>query len=85
MFKEFHFRHPKFAFLKLDIQLVFSQPLEHFPEMLHTFLHGDVVEQNLIYVYDYKIIKPLLENVVHDYAKHGECIGEPKRHHQELV
>jgi len=85
MSKEIHFRHPKFAFLKLSVQLVFFQPLEHLPKMLHMLFHRIVVEQNFIYVYDHKVIKPLLENVIHEGAKCGGCIGESKRHHQELV
>jgi hypothetical protein len=47
--------------------------------------HKVVIDQNVIYMYDHKIIKPLLENVIHGFEKCGECIGESKRHHQELV
>jgi hypothetical protein len=85
MSKEVHFHHPKFAFLKLGIQFVFSQPLKHLSEMLHMLFHRVAIDQNVIYVYDHKVIKPLLENVIHESAKCGECIGESKRHHQEFV
>jgi hypothetical protein len=85
MSKETHFCHPKFAFFKLGIQLVFFQPLEHLPKILHMFLHGITIDQNVIYVYDHKVVKPLLEDVIHECAKHGGCIGESKRHHQKLV
>jgi hypothetical protein len=81
MSKEIHFRHPKFAFLKLGIQFVFSQPLEHLLEMLHMFLHGINIDENVVYVYDHKIIKPLSKDVIHECAKCGGCIGESKRHH----
>jgi hypothetical protein len=60
MSKEIHFRHPEFAFLELNIQFVFFQPLEHLPEMLHMLLHRVVIDQNIVYVYDHIIIKPLL-------------------------
>jgi hypothetical protein len=48
-------------------------------------LHRAVIDQNVVYVDDDEIIKPFLENVIHESVKCGECIGEPKRHHQELV
>jgi hypothetical protein len=48
-------------------------------------LQGATINQNVIYVDDYKIIKPFLENVIHKSAKCGGCISEPKGHHQELV
>jgi hypothetical protein len=46
------------------------------------FLHKVIIDQNVVYVYDLKIIKPLLENVVHECVKCDKCIGESKRHHQ---
>jgi len=49
------------------------------------FFHKVVIDQNVIYVNNYKIIKPLLKNVVHECAKCGGWIGESKRHHQELI
>jgi len=58
MSKEIHFCHPNFAFLKLSLQIVFSQPLEHLPKMLHMILHRVVIDQNVIYVNDLKVIKP---------------------------
>jgi hypothetical protein len=78
MSKEIHFHHLEFTLLKLNLQLVFPQPLEHFSKMLHMFFHIVVIDQNVVYVYDHKIIKPLLENVVHECAKCGKCIGESK-------
>jgi hypothetical protein len=85
MSKEIHFSHLKFAFLKLNVQLVFSQPLEHLPDMLHMLLHKITINQNVIYAYDHKIIKPLSKNVIHEGAKCGGCIGESKMHLQKLV
>ncbi len=38
------------------------------------------IDQNVVYVYDHKIIKPFQENVIHECAKHGKCIGESKRY-----
>jgi hypothetical protein len=34
--------------------------------MLHMLLHRVVINQNVVYVYDHKIIKPFPENVVHN-------------------
>jgi hypothetical protein len=85
MSNELHFRHPKFTLLKLGIQFVFSQPLEHFSKMLPMFLHNVAINQNVIYVYNHKIINLFLENVVLECAKYGRCIGESKRHHQKFV
>jgi hypothetical protein len=85
MSKEIYFRHPKFALLKLSVQLVFFQLLEHLLKMLHILFHGVVIDQNVVYVDDHKIIKPLSENVIHEGAKCGRCIRESKRHHQELI
>jgi len=82
MSKEIHFHRYEFAFLKLNIQLVFFQPLKHLSKMFHVLFHRDVINQNVVYVYDHKIIKPLSENVIHECAKCGRCIGESKRHHQ---
>jgi hypothetical protein len=48
-------------------------------------LHGIAINQNVVYVNDHKVIKPLSENVIHEGAKCGGCIGESKRHHQELI
>jgi hypothetical protein len=81
MSKEIHFHHPEFALLELSIQLVFPQPLEHLLEVLRMLLQGVTIDQNVIYVDDDEVIKPFLENVVHEGAKCGGCIGEPKRHH----
>jgi hypothetical protein len=53
--------------------------------MFHMLFHKVVIDQNVVYVYDHKIIKPLAKNVVHECAKCGECMGECKMHHQELV
>jgi hypothetical protein len=53
--------------------------------MLHMFPHGVVVDQNVIYVYDHKVIKPVPENVIHERAKCGRCIGESEKHHQKFV
>jgi hypothetical protein len=85
MSKEVHFRHPEFALLELGIQLVFPQSLEHLSEVLHMLLQGAIIDQNVIYVDNDKIIKPFPKNVIHENAKCGECVAEPKRHHQELV
>jgi hypothetical protein len=85
MFEEIHFHHPELALLKLNTQLVFSQPLEHLSKMLHMLLHIVDIDQNVVYVYDHKIIKPFPENVIHECVKCGRCIGESKRHHQEFV
>jgi hypothetical protein len=84
MSKKIHFHHPKFTFFELSV-LVFFQPLEDLPGMLHMFIHLVTINQNVVYVYDHKIIKPLLENVVDECAKCGECIGESKKYHQEPV
>ncbi len=59
--------------------------MEHLSEMLHMLLHKVSIDQNAVHVYDHKIIKPLLENVIHESAKCDECINESKNHHQELV
>jgi len=48
-------------------------------------LHGIAIDQNVIYVYEHKIIKPLTKNVVHERAKCGERIGESEGHHQEFI
>jgi len=85
MSKGVHFRHPEFALLKLGIQLVFPQSLEHLPEVLHMLLQGATIDQNVIYVDDDKVIKPFPENVIHENAKCGGCVGEPKKHHQDFV
>jgi hypothetical protein len=37
------------------------------------------------YPNDNKIIKPFLENVIHESVECGRCVGEPKRHHQEFI
>jgi hypothetical protein len=85
MSKEVHLRHPEFTFFKIGIQFVFPQPLEHLLEVLHMLLQGAAIDQNVIYVDDNVVIKPFLRNVIHENAKCGGCIGEPKRHHQELI
>jgi hypothetical protein len=85
MSKEIHFRHPKLAFLELNVQLVFLQPLEHLLKIFHMLFQKVVIDQKVVSVYNHKIIKPLLENVVHECAKCGMCIGESKQHHQEFV
>jgi hypothetical protein len=81
MSKEVHFRHPEFTFLELGIQLVFLQPLKHLLEVLRMLLQGATIDQNVIYVNDDKVIKPLSENVIHESVECGRCIGEPKMHH----
>jgi hypothetical protein len=78
MSKEIHFRHPKFAFLKLGIQFVFSQPLEHLLKMLHMFLHKIVIDQNVVYVYNHEVVKPLLENVIHEVQNVVGALVNPK-------
>jgi hypothetical protein len=55
--------------------------LEHLPEVLHMLLHKVVIDQNVVYVDDDEIIRPFPKNVIHESAKCGECISEPKRHH----
>ncbi len=59
--------------------------MEHLPEMLHMFLHGIAIDQNVVYVYNHKVIKLFPKNVIHECAKCGECISESERHHKELV
>jgi hypothetical protein len=46
---------------------------------------GPTIDQNVVYVDNDKVIKPIPENVIHESAKCGGCVGEPKRHHQEFV
>jgi hypothetical protein len=48
-------------------------------------LQEATIYQNVVYVDDDKVIKPFLENVIHESAKCGGCVGEFKRHHQEFV
>jgi hypothetical protein len=48
-------------------------------------LQGAVIDQNVVYVNNHKVIKPFLENVIHENAKCGGCISEPKGHHEKLV
>ncbi len=85
MFKEVQFRHPEFVFLELGIQLVFPQSLEHLPKVLHMLLQGAIIDQNVVYVDDDKIIKPFSKNVIHESVERGGCISEPKKHHQEFI
>jgi len=85
MSKEVHFCHPEFALFELCIQLVFPQSLEHLLEVFHILLQGAIVDQNVMYVDDNKVIKPFPENVIYENTKCGGCVGEPKRHHQEFV
>jgi len=85
MSKEVHFYHSEFTLLELGIQFVFLQFLEHLPEVLHMFLQGTTIDQNVVYVNDDKIIKPFPENVIHESAKCGRCVSEPKGDHQEFV
>jgi hypothetical protein len=59
--------------------------LEHLAKVLLMFFEGATIDQNVVYVNDYKIIKPLSKNVIHESAKCGGCIGEPKGHHLEFV
>ncbi len=59
--------------------------MEHLSEMLHMLFHIVAIDQNVIYVYDHEVIKPLLENVIHESAKCGKCISESKRHHQKFI
>jgi hypothetical protein len=49
------------------------------------FFQGAIIDQNVVYVEDYKVIKPFPENVIHESAKCGGGIGEPKGHHHEFV
>ncbi len=49
------------------------------------FFHKVVINENVVYVNNYKITKPLSKNVVHECAKCDKCIGESKRHHQKLI
>jgi hypothetical protein len=83
--KEVHLRDSELAFLELGIQLVFSQPLEHLSKVLHMLLHGVAINQNVVYVDNHKVVKPLSKNVIHEGAKCGGCIGEPKWHHQKFI
>jgi hypothetical protein len=85
MSKEVHFCHPEFALLELDIQFVFPQSLEHLPKVLHMFLQGASIDQNVVYVDNNKVIKSFSENVIHENAKCGGCVGELERHHQKFV
>jgi hypothetical protein len=54
-------------------------------EVLRMFFEGATIDQNVVYVDDHKVIKPLPEDVIHDSAKCGRCIGELKGHHHEFV
>ncbi len=67
------------------MQFVFSQHLEHLSKVFRMLFHGIAINQNVVYVDDHNVIKPLSENVIHEGAKCGRCIVEPKRYHQELV
>jgi hypothetical protein len=78
MSKEMHFCHPKFACLKFSIQLVFFQPLEHLLEMLHMRFHRVIIDQNVIYVYDHKIIKPFSKNVIMKVQNMVGALVNPK-------
>jgi hypothetical protein len=71
--KEVHLRDSELALLELGIQFVFSQPLEHLSKVFHMLFHGVAINQNVIYVDDHKVIKPLSENVIHEGAKCGGC------------
>jgi hypothetical protein len=53
--------------------------------MLLMFLQGATIDQNVVYVDDNKVIKPFPENVIHESAKCGGCIGEPKRCHNPTL
>jgi hypothetical protein len=48
-------------------------------------MQDSAINQNVVYVDDHKVIKSLSENVIHEGAKCGGCISEPKRHHQEFI
>jgi hypothetical protein len=49
------------------------------------FFQETTIDQNVVYLDDHKVIKPFPENVIHESAKCGGCIGEPKGHHHEFV
>jgi hypothetical protein len=75
MSETIHFYHLEFALLKLGIQFVFLKPLEHPWKVLHMLFHRVVIDQNVVYIDDCKIIEPFSKNVVHECAKCGGCIG----------
>jgi hypothetical protein len=76
-----HMREEKHSRLLGHCIFLSGNEMCHLAKSIH---HIVAIDQNLVYVYDHKVIEPLSKNVVHECAKCGGCINESKRH-QKLI
>ena len=53
--------------------------------MILVLFYARRLDQDIINEHHYKLIKKRLEDSVHKVHEHRWSIGQPKRHHQELI
>ena len=73
------------TFLQLNTNIVFLKGFEHKAEVKRMFLFRFGVNNNIIDVNHAKLSDVLLEYLLHKPLEGGWSVGEPERHHQELV
>lgn len=68
----------KFAFTELRVQLVLSEGLQYYPEMLLMLFHSPRVNQYIVNKDQHKFIQILVEHTVHQAHKCGRALVNPK-------
>jgi len=76
--KEGDFFKLELALAKLGIQLILSQLLQYYSQMMLMFFYSGRIDKNVINEYHHKLIQLLHEHLVHHIHEVGGALVSPK-------
>ncbi|KAJ0616414.1 hypothetical protein HanRHA438_Chr02g0088741 [Helianthus annuus] len=85
MSKKLDFSKPKFTLRKFGIKFLLMQKFENTTKVFLMVSLALRVDKDVVNKGDDEFIQIRLADTIHEIHECGWCIGEPKRHHQELV
>ena len=53
--------------------------------MYSVFLLGFAKHQDIIQIYNYKIVNEWMKDIIHDPHESSRCVTEPERHHKPFI
>src|SRR3954469_10678377 len=85
MTEQFYLIKPKFTFTELSINLMFSQSLQCYSQMISMLFLILGIYQNIINKDYDKLVRIWHEDFVHQIHEYCRCIGQPKWYYQILM
>ena len=65
----------------MGIEVMLSEALENFLDMVSVFFLGVGVDEDVIEVHQYTNIEQVTKDIIHEALESGGCVGKSERHY----